>query len=144
MRLKFTQNNRLVTGTCFESLPRINVVFYIFRCHVLANGWYRWTSQRGFDKVEEVCIGFVCFISKFFQELLQSLKQYGSRPGWSKCSAQSGSKLFANVTPAGDISRQRIKKIYDGILFNVTSYVEALFQCKINKTMTRVASEFQE
>ena len=28
-------------------------------------------------------------------------------------------------SPAGESSRQRIKPIYDGILFNVTSYVEA-------------------
>lgn len=35
-------------------------------------------------------------------------------------------------------------KKYDGILFNVTSYVEALFQCKIKKTMTRIASGFHE
>ena len=31
--------------------------------------------NKGFHEVEEVCIGFVSFISKVFQELLQSLKQ---------------------------------------------------------------------
>ena len=30
--------------------------------------------NEGLDEVEEVCIGFVSFISKVFQELLQSLK----------------------------------------------------------------------
>ena len=34
---------------------------------------------------------------KFFQEYNQSVKQFGSRSGWTFCWAKSGSKLFAKV-----------------------------------------------